>query len=81
MAGTVTCTIMNIGPGLMVFNTTFNNITVISRRFAFLMEEVRVAGGNHRPVASHRQTLSHNIVLCTPSHDPGFELATLVYEL
>ena len=65
----------------MVFNTTFNNISVISWRLAFLMEEIGVPGGNHRPVASHRQTLSHNIVLCTPRHDPGFELTTLLYEL
>jgi hypothetical protein len=63
----------------MVFNTTFNNISVISWRLAFLMEEIRVPGGNHRPVASHRQTLY--IVLCTPRHDPGFELTTLLYEL
>ena len=37
----------------MVFNTTFNNITVISWRSVLLMEETGVPGENHRPVASH----------------------------
>jgi hypothetical protein len=27
------------------------------------VEETRVPGENHRPVASHWQTLSHNVVL------------------
>ena len=44
---------------LMVFNATFNNISVISWRSVLLMEG---PGGNHQPVASHWQTLSHNIV-------------------
>jgi hypothetical protein len=30
------------------------------------MEEIRVPVENHRPVTSHRQTLSHNVVSCTP---------------
>jgi len=34
----------------MVFNTTFNNISVISWRSVLLMGET---GENHRPVASH----------------------------
>jgi hypothetical protein len=37
----------------MVFNATFNNISVISWRSALLMEETEVPGENHRPVASH----------------------------
>ena len=41
---------------LMVFNATFNNISVISWRLVLLMEESRVPGENHRPVASYRQT-------------------------
>jgi hypothetical protein len=36
--------------GVMVFNTTFNNISVIFWRSVLLMEET---GENHRPVASH----------------------------
>jgi hypothetical protein len=47
---------------LLVFNATFNNISVISWRSVLLVEETGVPGENHRPVASHRQTLSHNVV-------------------
>ena len=42
---------------LMVFNTTFNNI--------LLVEETGEPGESHRPVASHWQTLSHNVVHLT----------------
>jgi hypothetical protein len=35
--------------GLMVFNVTFNNISVISWRSVLLMEETGVPGENHRP--------------------------------
>jgi len=54
---------------LMVFNTIFNNISVISWWSVLLVEETRVPGENHWPVASHRQTVSHNVVSCTPRHD------------
>ena len=37
----------------MVFNATFNNISAISWRSVLLVEEIRVSGENHRPVASH----------------------------
>jgi len=37
----------------MVFNVTFNNISVISWRSVLLVEESRVPGENHQPVASH----------------------------
>jgi len=46
----------------MVFVATFNNIVVVSWRSFLLEEETGVPGENHRPVASHRQTLSHNVV-------------------
>ena len=46
----------------MVFNTTFNYISVILWRSVLLMEETRIPVGNQRPVASHWQTLSHNVV-------------------
>jgi hypothetical protein len=46
----------------MVFNTTFNNISAISSRSVLLVEETRGPRENHRPVASHWQTLSHNVV-------------------
>jgi hypothetical protein len=48
--------------GFMVFNATFNNISVISCLSISLVEETEVPGENHRPVASHWQTLSHNVV-------------------
>ena len=37
---------------LMVFNATFNNISVISWRSVLLVEETGGPGENHRPVAS-----------------------------
>ena len=43
----------------MVFNATFNNISVISWWSILVVEET---GENHRAVASHWQTLSHNVV-------------------
>jgi hypothetical protein len=48
--------------GVMVFNATFNNISVISWRSVILVEETGVPGESHQPVASHWQTLSHNVV-------------------
>ena len=47
---------------LMVFNATLNDISVISWRSVLLVEETGGPGENHRPVASHWQTLSHNVV-------------------
>jgi hypothetical protein len=41
----------------IVFNATFNNISVISWRSALLVVETGVPGENHRPTASHLQTL------------------------
>jgi hypothetical protein len=38
---------------LMVFNPTFNNISVISWRSVLLVEETGGPGENHRPAASH----------------------------
>jgi hypothetical protein len=34
-------------------NAPFNNISVISWQSVLLVEETRVPGENHRPVASH----------------------------
>jgi hypothetical protein len=47
---------------VMMFNATFNNISVISWQSVLLVEETRE---NHRPASSHRQTLSHNVVSST----------------
>ena len=46
----------------MVFNATFNNISVISWQSDLLVEETGGPRENHRPVASHWQTLLHNVV-------------------
>ena len=48
-----------------VFYATFNNISVLSWWSVLLVEEHRVPGQNHRPVASRLQTLSHNVVSST----------------
>jgi hypothetical protein len=42
-----------IGVSIMLFNATFNNISVISWRSVLLVEETRVHGENQRPIASH----------------------------
>jgi hypothetical protein len=53
----------------MVFNATFNNISVISRRSVLLVEETGVPGENHTPAAlSHWQTSLHTVVSSTPRH-------------
>jgi hypothetical protein len=44
----------------MVFNATFNNVSVILWLSVLLVEET----GENRP--SHWQTLSHNVVSSTP---------------
>jgi hypothetical protein len=53
---------------LMVFNATFNNIAAILWRSVLLVEETWGLGENHRPVGSHWQILSHNVVSSTPRH-------------
>jgi hypothetical protein len=45
----------------IALNATFNIISVISLRSIVLGDETVVPGENHRPVASHWQTLSHNV--------------------
>jgi len=39
--------------GLMMCNSTFNNISVISWRAVLLEEETAVPDEHHRPVAGH----------------------------
>jgi hypothetical protein len=48
----------------MVFNATSNNISA-SWRSVLLVVETGLPGVNHRPAASHLQTLSHNVVSST----------------
>ena len=50
----------------MMFNATYNNISVIMLRLVLLVKET---GENHRPGASHWQTLSHNVVSSTPLNE------------
>jgi hypothetical protein len=50
---------------VMVFNATFNSISVISWLSVLLVEEIGVPGENHRPAVRHWQTLSHKNVLFT----------------
>ena len=47
------------------FQQYFSYISVL------LVEETGVPDENHWPVASHRQTLSHNFVSSTPCHERG----------
>ena len=59
----------------LLFNTTFNNISVISWRSVLLMEDTGGPGVNNWPAVSHRQTLLLNVVHLAWA---GFELTTLV---
>ena len=60
---------VKIGVRVTVFDSTFNNISVISWWSVLLVEETGVPGEKHRPAAIHWQTLSHNVVSSTPHHD------------
>jgi hypothetical protein len=48
---------------VVMFNITFNNISVISWRSVLLVEETGVSGENHRHI------LSQKVVSSTPRHD------------
>jgi hypothetical protein len=48
-----------MGTNVIVFTTTFNNISVITWRSVLLVEETGVPGEKHRPVSSRWQTLAH----------------------
>ena len=52
--------------GCRMFNATFNYISAISWWSILLVEDIGVTGENCRPTASHRQTISHNVVSITP---------------
>ena len=62
-------TFLRLGVRVMVFNATFNNISVISPRSVLLVKETRVPGETRQPVASHWHLLSHNIVSSIPYHE------------
>jgi len=48
---------------VMVYKTTFNNISIIFWQSVLLAEETGVLGENQS------QTLSHNVLLSTPHHE------------
>ena len=50
----------------MVFNVTFNNISVILWQSVLLVGKTGEPGEFHWTAASHWQTLSHNVVSSTP---------------
>jgi hypothetical protein len=56
------CTDITFGVRVIVLNATFNNISVILWPSVLLVEETVE---NHRPAASHRQTLSPVVVSST----------------
>ena len=47
IGGIKSCVFINIFNWVMVFNATFNNISVISWRLVVLVEETRVPSENH----------------------------------
>jgi len=61
----------------MMFNVTFNNISVISWRSVLLVKETEVLWENHQPVSSHWQTITKSCIKYT-SPWAGFELTALV---
>ena len=56
----------NKGIMVMMFNTTFNNISVISLRSVLLVAETRE---NHWPEQVTDKLLSHNVVSITHRHE------------
>jgi hypothetical protein len=59
----------------MVFNATFNNISVISWRSLLLVEETRVPEDKTIDLLQVTdQLLSHNVVSSTPRHKRGSNL-------
>ena len=63
---------------VMVFNATFNNISVILWWSVLLVEETGVRGEKHWSPASHWQTLSHHVVSSTPLHEQDMNSALVV---
>jgi len=56
----------------MVFNAALSALfSVILWRWVLLVEETGVSRENHRPVASHWQALSHDVVSTITRHERG----------
>ena len=60
-------------------------ITPLQQYFSYIMAVSfigwgkPVPGENHRPVASHRQTLSHNVASNTPRHERDLTAHVVIY--
>ena len=79
MGHTIPHLVNRVSVWVMVFNATFNNISVISWQSVLLMEETGVCWENHQPAASRWQTLSHIYMLYRVHLAwAEFELTTLV---
>jgi hypothetical protein len=52
---------------VFIFQLFFSYIVEVS----FIGGETGISGENHRPVASHWQTLAHNVVSSTSRHERG----------
>jgi hypothetical protein len=50
----------------MVFNATFNNISIISLWSVLLVEETGLPGKKHWPATGHWKISSHNVESSTP---------------
>ena len=59
---------------VIMFNVTFNNISVISWQSVLLVEETVVPRENQQPDTSHRQFLLHKVVSSTPCHEQNSNL-------
>ena len=64
--------IIRVRVRIMVFNATFNNISVLSWRSVSLVEETGGPGENYHHVAIHKPTLSHNVISST--HNSNLQL-------
>jgi hypothetical protein len=54
---------------VMVFNATFNNVSIISWWSVLLVEETGVPKEKHRPVEVTDKLLSQNVVSSIPLHE------------
>ncbi len=59
---------MGLGLGILCLSP-FSTIFQLYHDSVLLVEETGVPRENHRPVASHRQTLSHNVVSSIPRRE------------
>ena len=59
----------------MVFNNTFNNISVISWQSVLLVEETRVVSTQRKPPTCHKSLtiISHSVVSITSHHQNDHE--------